>query len=171
MVECPHCGTNNLSADEPCWKCGKSLRPGKAKRQPQRKCAACGKLLDAEVLICPYCEDDRELKLQLSKTSDRPESQTTVRKTDAMQQIEVQTSNAINIRRLTIIAILAVIVTVGTTLVTLINLTFVDDASNRLTLLKLWLAFAVFIMTVGLLVITFNKRLTKPSGPTTLEPE
>lgn len=140
-------------------------------RAGKRECAACGKLIDAEVLICPYCEDDRELKLQLSGTSDRPESQVAARKTDTVRPIEVQISNAVNIRRLTIIAILAVVVTVGTTLVTLVNSTFVDDASDRFTFLKLWIAFAVFIMVVGLFVIVFNKRLTKPSEPTTLESE
>lgn len=141
------------------------------KRAGMRECAACGKLIDAEVLICPYCEDDCELKLQLSKVGSMNEPPTAVRKTENAQQIEVQISNAINIRRITIIAILGVVVTVGTTLVTLINSTFVDNAPDRLYFLKLWLGFAVFISLVGLYVIIFNKRLTRLGVSRSLEPD
>jgi len=115
-----------------------------AEPQPQRRCAACGKLIGHEVLICPYCDAVGEI--------------------DEMTQLDAQVSNAINIRRMTIVVILAVIVTVGTTLVALINSVFVTDLSDELVLLKMWLAFAVLIMIVGVLVIIFNKRLTRPSG-------
>ena len=84
-------------------------------------------------------------------------------------QLDAQVSNAINFRRITIAAILAVVVTVGTALVSLINTVFVTEHANELLLLKLWAGFAVLIMVVGLGVIVFSKRLTKPGGRITFE--
>ena len=142
-----------------------------ASRESQKKCAACGKLIDRDVLICPYCDDRRELELQLARTRDIPELQTAACETDATIQLNAQVSNAINIRRMTLVVILAVVVSVGTTLVGLIHAVFVTDQSKYLELLKTWVAFAVLIMMVGVCVIIFNKRLTRPGGPAFLRPE
>ena len=142
-----------------------------AEGEVKRECAACGRLIDAEVLICPYCDDDLALKLQLARMHAPSERRTSAHESDAPQLNDAQVSNAINIRRITIVIILAVVVTVGTTLVDMINLVFVEDSSDSLALLKTWVGFAVLIMVIGVLVIVFNKRLTRPGGPAFLGPD
>ncbi|MBU1159295.1 MAG: zinc-ribbon domain-containing protein [Candidatus Thermoplasmatota archaeon] len=121
------------------------------------KCPNCGKQ-NPEGAI--YCVDCRE---HIKKALSRGLNGADFNMTSETTRLDAQVSNAINIRRVTLVAILAVIVTVGTTLVTLISSVFVTDRSDAVTLLKIWLGFAVLITIVGVFAIIFNKRLTQPN--------
>lgn len=74
-IKCPHCGYRYaFPISSKCRYCGKDMEDDpetevmSASRESQKKCAACGRLIDREVLICPHCGDNRELKLQLART-------------------------------------------------------------------------------------------------------
>lgn len=133
----------------------------------QKRCAACGRLVDWDALTCPYCEDDRELRLQLAQTHDPPElanePRTDTREIASSVQREALVSVAINVRRIALILILGVTVSVGSVLVSMMSSVASIDRLTYLNLVKAWLVLAVGAMLVGLLYIVRNNRLSKLS--------
>ncbi len=74
-----------------------------------------------------------------------------------------QLSNAINLRRLAIMAVVAVVVFLGTALLPLIYVGFDLSSSAYQGLLKIWVVAAALMIIVGLLTVVSSKRPTKPS--------
>jgi hypothetical protein len=133
--------------------------------QSQRRCVACGRLIDAEVLICPYCEDRSELRLQLARTQETPELQIDAEAGETYEtvQLNAQVSVAVNTRRIALTLILALAVLGGTSLVVMMTPLFITSPLDARNLLKGWSIVAVIAMVAGLSVIMFEKRFTRLS--------
>jgi len=81
--------------------------------------------------------------------------------TASVSQLDTQVSNAVNIRRITIAVILGVFLTAGTTMMILLTGLDILTRSGEQTLLQVWVFLAMSILFVGMLVIIFDKHLTK----------
>jgi rRNA maturation endonuclease Nob1 len=56
-MKCRNCGSENPDGKKFCGDCGKELEvtPVAAEGTPERKCSACGRTLEMETNVCPFC--------------------------------------------------------------------------------------------------------------------
>lgn len=56
-MKCKNCGSDNPDGKKFCGDCGKELveAPKAAEGELERKCSSCGRGLDMETNVCPFC--------------------------------------------------------------------------------------------------------------------
>lgn len=56
-MKCGNCGSDNPEGKKFCGDCGKELTEASAAAEaaPGRKCSSCGRAIDMETNVCPFC--------------------------------------------------------------------------------------------------------------------
>jgi len=111
-------------------------------QQNQRACAHCGRALDWNMAVCPYCGADYRSFQQPAGVP------------DGRGQLQAQVEIATNTRRIVLVLILATFLSIGTALVFLgITVFYAGDYGGAKSILGTWILFAVMVMFGGFYVI------------------